>query len=141
MTSNRVESGEWICTRRFTADVKGKRRFATAKISRPVRSGRDWACRMLISSVGKEPILVYGVDRMQAIILALEGVLMTLRNSGIEWRWVHGEKNDLGIPRFVPGGFGREFAARLESLIDAEVDKLAAKGEQRHNRKLAKRPR
>src|SRR3569833_1317106 len=104
MANNRADSGQWICTRRFTADVKGKRRFATAKISRPMKSGMDWACQVLISNVGiKEPVLVYGVDQMQAVILALEAVLTTLRNTGIEWRWIHGVKNDLGIPRFVSG--------------------------------------
>jgi hypothetical protein len=140
MASNRADAGHWICTRRFTADVKGKRRFATAKIGRPEKSGRDWACRLFISNVGmKEPILVYGVDQMQALILALEGVLTTLRNSGTEWRWVHGEKDEIGIPRFVPGGFGRRFAARLESIIDAETEKFAATAEQRHKRNLARR--
>ena len=140
MAKNRADTGQWIGTRRFTANVKGKRKFATAKIGRPVKSGADWACRIFVSNVGmKEPIRVYGLDQMQVIILALEGVLTTLRNCGVEWRWVHGEKDDLGIPRFVPGGFGRGFAARLESIIDAETAKFAAKAEQRHNRNVGRR--
>src|ERR1700736_1528858 len=139
MASRRPDADQWICTRRFTADVKGKRRFATAKIGRPEKSGRDWACKLLISNVGmKEPMLVYGVDQMQAILLAFEGVLTTLRNSGTEWRWIHGEKGEIGIPRFVPGGFGRRFASRLESIIDAETNKFASSAERRHNRNLAK---
>ena len=139
MASRRADADQWICTRRFTADVKGKRRFATAKIGQPGKSGRDWACKLFISNVGmKESMLVYGVDQMQAILMAIEGVLTTLRNSGTEWRWIHGEKDDIGIPRFVPGGFGRRFASRLESIIDAETNKLATSAERKHHGKLAK---
>ncbi len=139
MANRGPDADLWICTRRFTADVKGKRRFATAKIGRPGKSGRDWACKLVISNVGmKEPMLVYGVDQMQAILLAFEGVLTTLRNSGTEWRWIHGEKSEIGIPRFVPGGFGRAFASRLESIIDVETNKFATIAERRHYRGLAK---
>jgi len=139
MASRRAEAGQWICTRRFTAEVNGKRRFAIAKIGPPVKSGRDWACKLFVSNAGmKEPMLVYGVDQMQAILLAFEGVLTTLRNSGIEWRWIHGEKGDIGVPRFVPSGFGRRFASRLESIIDAETNKFAANAERRHYNRLAK---
>jgi len=87
----------------------------------------------------KEPTLVYGVDQIQAILQAFEGVLTILRDSGMEWRWIHGEKGEIGIPRFVPGGFGRGFASRLESIIDAETKKFAITAERRHYRNLAKR--
>lgn len=82
---------------------------------------------------------MYGVDQMQAILLSFEGLLTILRKSGIEWRWIHGEKGEIGIPRFVPGGFGRQFAARLESMIDVETEKFAIEAERRHNRNSAKR--
>ena len=86
-------------------------------------------------------MLAYGIDQMQAILLAFESVRTTLRNSGIEWRWIHGEKGETGIPRFVPIGFGRRFASRLESIIDAEVNKFAAIAERRHNRNSRRRSR
>lgn len=140
MTSRRTNTDQWICTRRFIADEKGKHRFATAKIGRPERSGRDWSCNLSISNVGmKEPMLVYGVDEMQAILLAFEGVLTILRNSGTDWSWIHGEKGDIGVPRFVPGGFGRRFASKLESIIDAETNRFAAMAERRHYRNLVNR--
>lgn len=97
------ELDQWICTRRFTTKVKGKRKFATAKIERPVKSGRDWACKVMVSNVGmKEPTFAYGVDSMQALIMALEYVRTVLRHSGTKWRFVYGEKDDLGMPRFRP---------------------------------------
>ena len=132
MAGRKADADRWICTRRFIAEGKGKRKFATAKIGRPEESGRDWACRVSISNIGmKKPKLVYGVDPMQAVILALEYLRVTLGSSGAGWRWIHGDKDELGIARRVPDAFGRKFAARLESIIDAETDKLVR--EQRRN--------
>ena len=76
---------------------------------------------------------------MQAILLTLEGVRWHLRDSGIEWRWIHGEKGETGIPRYVPIGFGRKFAAKLESMIEAETNKFAAAAERSYKRSVAKR--
>lgn len=80
-----------------------------------------------------------GIDQMQSILLAFEGILTTLRDSGTEWRWIYGEAGDIGIPRYVPGGFGREFAVKLESMIDREIDKLGNAARRRHYRNLKKR--
>jgi hypothetical protein len=133
MTAARGRADEWICTRRFVAETRGKRRFAIAKIGRPQKSGKDWACRIVISNIGMtDPLLAYGVDPMQAVILALEGVRVTLSNTGTSWRWIHAEPDETGIPKFVPIGFGRKFASHLESLIDAETEKLADAAERRH---------
>jgi hypothetical protein len=140
MASRRNNAGEWICTRRFIADAQAKRMFATARVGRPQKSGKDWACKLFISNIGmKAPVLVYGVDQMQAVILALEGALTTLRNSGTEWRWVHGARGEIGIPQFVPGGFGRKFASRLESIIDAEIEKFVAMAKKRRRTNTARR--
>jgi hypothetical protein len=125
MAGSKTDADQWICTRRFVADEKGKRMFATAKIGRPEKSGKDWACPVAISNIGmKKPRLVYGVDPMQAVILALDYLRVTLRSSGTGWRWIYGERDELGISRRVPDAFGRRFAARLESIIDAEIEKL-----------------
>jgi hypothetical protein len=136
MKASAVNADEWICTRRFVSEARGKRRFATAKIGRPRKHGRDWACRVVISNIWMtEPLLVYGVDPMQAVVLALECVRVTLLHSRKGWRWVHGEKGETGIPMFVPIGFGRKFASRLEALIDAETEKLAVAAERRRYRR------
>jgi hypothetical protein len=130
----------WICTRRFCADVGGKRRFTTAKFGPPEKSGRSWACKLSIPGVGiKEPILVRGEDQMQAILLTLEGVRWHLENSGIQWRWIHGEKGETGIPKYVHIGFGRKFAAKLESIIDKETENFCLAARLRYDKSLAKR--
>jgi hypothetical protein len=140
VTSRRVDSDQWICTRRFTAEVEGKRKFATARIGRPRKLRIGWGCEFFISNVGmKEPRLAVGEDQMQAILLAFEGILTTLRKSDIKWRWIYGEEDEIGIPRFVHGGYGRQFAAKLESMIDREIDKLGIAAKRRHYRNLAKR--
>jgi hypothetical protein len=138
--TRRTQAENWICTRRFSAEVKGKRRFTTAKIGPPEKLGKNWACKLSIPGVGiKKPILVYGVDQMQAILLSLEGVRWHLRDSGIEWRWIHAEKGETGIPRYVPIGFGRKFAAKLESIIDKETDNFGAAARRRYDKSLAKK--
>jgi hypothetical protein len=97
---------------------------------------------MFISNIGmKKPRVTVGVDQMQAILLAFEGVLTTLQNSGIKWTWIHGEDGDIGIPRFVPQGFGRRFAAKLETIIDRETDKFGNAARRRHFRNLKKKAR
>ena len=140
MRSRDVPPDEWICTRRFVAEARGKRRFATANIGRPRKSGRDWACKVVISNIGMtEPLLVYGVDPMQALILALQCVRVRLDHARTGWRWVYGEKGETGIPMFVPIAFGRKFASRLEAIIDAETERLAVAAERRRRRKRASR--
>jgi hypothetical protein len=135
MTAARGRADEWICTRRFVAESRGKRRFATAKIGHPRKSGKDWACSVVISNIGMtEPRLAYGVDPMQAVILALECVRVTLTHTGTRWRWIHGERDETGIPKYVPIAFGRKFASRLEAMIDAETEKLADAAERRRHK-------
>ena len=138
--TRKSEADQWICTRRFCAEVGGKRRFTTAKIGPPEKLGKIWACKLSIPGVGiKEPILVRGQDQMQAILLTLEGVRWHLRDSGIEWRWIHGEKGETGIPKYVPIGFGRKFAAKLESIVDKAADNFGAAARRRYDKSLAKR--
>jgi hypothetical protein len=140
VTSRRARPNQWICTRRFTADVEGKRRFAIARVGRPTKLRIGWGCKLFISNLGmKEPIVAVGEDQMQAVLLAFEGVLTTLQKSGLNWRWIYGEAGDTGIPRFVPMGFGRPFAVKLEAMIDRETDKFGNAARRRHYRNLRKR--
>ncbi len=76
MTAARGRADEWICTRRFVAEARGKRGGSPPRKSGDRRkAGKDWACSVVISTSGiTEPRLAYGVDPMQAVILALECV-------------------------------------------------------------------
>ena len=79
MTSRRTRPNQWICTARFTADVEGERIFALARIGRPKKQRVDWGCRLFISNIGmKKPVVVVGIDPMQSILLAFEGILTTI---------------------------------------------------------------
>ena len=51
-----------------------------------------WGSKLFISNLGmKGPIVAVGEDQMQAVLLAFEGVLVTLQASGLNWREVeHG---------------------------------------------------
>ena len=58
---------------------------------------------------------------------------------GIEWRWIHAEKGETGIPKYVPIGFGRKFAAKLESIVDKAADNFGAAARRRYDKSLAKK--
>jgi hypothetical protein len=125
----------WICTRTFVLKEGKSQRKVIGKIGQPMRRGKTWVCPITVSGIGlKGRIDAVGEDQMQALVLALEGMRTVLLKNNAEWRWVYGEKGDLGIPRSVPTGFGIEFAHRIESMIDDEVAKFAAAAEERHNR-------
>lgn len=71
----------------------------------------------------------------QSRSLALDACMRTvLRKNSSHWRWIYAEEGDTGIPRFVPSGFGIEFADGSEKLIDDEISKFAAEAERRHRR-------
>ncbi len=90
----------------------------------------EWVCFFRIKGLGKSPLKrAYGFDMLQALLLAIEGLRVTLENHDQEFTWAGGEAGDFGIPRFVPLFFGKEFSDRLNSLIDREVTSFAKKAE------------
>lgn len=64
-----------------------------------------------------------GIDSFQALMLAFEGIRITLDKTGLSLTWHGGEPGDHGFTRFVPQYyFGREFSKRLEKIIEDEVE-------------------
>jgi hypothetical protein len=115
--------------------IEGKNKIFTAvvRIGRPRKTKGDWACPFYISHIGlHEPIFVYGIDSCQAMIIALEGIRVTLEKVGAACSWIFGEKGETGFPRFVPTGFGIVFSQKIERLIDDEVAKFAEDAELSH---------
>jgi hypothetical protein len=136
MPAKRQSSVNWICTRTFVSKEGKKSRKVVGKVGQPIRRGKTWVCPFTISGIGlRGHIDAVGEDQMQALILALEGMRTTLRKDGSEWSWIYGERGDVGIPRFVPSGFGVDFAKGIESAIDEAIAKFAAEAEERHKRR------
>jgi hypothetical protein len=138
MTNNSVNQylGHVICRRRLVSERKGRTVTATVRIGEPRKRQRVWECPFHISHIGSKGIqIAYGEDAFQALIMALEGIRVTLERGEFAWSWVGGPTEDNGFPRFVPQGFGLSFQRRVESLIEREVNRFSRAAERSHRRR------
>ena len=98
----------------------------------------DWECSFTISGLAT-PVSdsAYGVDAMQALMLALEGIRLALEAAPETFSW-EGEEGDAGFPRFIPKFFGPEFSAHVGRLLDTELLRFSEQLEQRYNQNRPK---
>jgi hypothetical protein len=80
----------------------------------------------------------HGVDALQALLLAIEGIHLALSRSGQRLNWIT-EPGDTGIPRFTPTSFGLVFRQRVERMLDDEIERHAEEGHQRCYEALRRR--
>ncbi len=87
-----------------------------------MRTPDEWACPFRIVGLDHE-ISEYGigVDSLQAIMMAIEGIATYLRSSGRTLSWL-GMPGETGIRRQIPMMMGAEFANEIEAHIDAKID-------------------
>ena len=128
--------------------VRGLSRAGSRKVTvslgkpRRMKSGKDWECPFRIGGLGTRGIQYgYGVDAIQALTSALEGIRVTLERSGKRLSWIGGNPGDPGFERPVPSALGLKFSQRLNRMIDREVAQFVRVQERRHARsaKSAKR--
>lgn len=89
----------------------------------------------------RSPRYAFGVDAIQALIMALEGIRHDLSVANPACRWIGGEKGDFGFPRHVTTAFGFAIARRIDRLIDRELlqySKILARRAQRRTTRRAK---
>lgn len=101
-------------------------RTVTVALGFPERDpqGPDWMCPFHITGLDKTIASAgYGVDTLQALIVALERIRIELEGTGLTFSWL-GIAGETGIPRLVPMAFGPEFAARISRHIDREVERI-----------------
>jgi hypothetical protein len=80
----------------------------------------DWVCPFLIE--GREESRVeaaFGVDALQALLLAVEGIRVRLDQTGSRFDWLG--QSGPWIPRLVPTGRGKRFEQRVNQFIDRET--------------------
>jgi hypothetical protein len=120
---NKIDSPR-VVARRTLRTEGGKEVEVT--ISEPVRARPDeWECEFRISGLAREIVArAPGVDSVQALLLAFEGVRAHLAREGERLTWAGGEPGDFGIPRSIPSAFGLEVEKRLAQLVDDEVIRL-----------------
>lgn len=113
-----------VCERRLTkraADGLSADRAIKVRVGKPRRGKRSWICPFHITGLDmKVPVLAYGEDAVQALLMACEGVRVTLSRNGSLFTWIGGEEGDAGFPMMVDGGMGLAFTKRLEKLVEKE---------------------
>lgn len=109
------------------------------KVGKPrkARAG-DWVCPFYITGLGgPAKYSAYGIDAIQALQMAFEGIRTELHKSGKQMTWVGGEPGDTGFARLLPTAFGPEFSQRLEQLLDQEIAQFAQTAETTHRKASA----
>ena len=125
--------GPVVATRQInTMGTRPRKVTITLGKPRLPRGERDWECPFRISGGG---ITVrdygYGVDSLQALAVAYQGVRYHLEQSGRSFEW-HGFQFPVGgIQMFVPMNYP-QLTKRLERLIIAEIKRDTARLRRRH---------
>lgn len=98
-----------VAERRLELRRNGRVRSVTVRLRRPQRDplpGGDWMCLVEVAGIpGRRPLLraSYGVDQMQALILAVQLIRLELRllqDDGFHLTWL-GDPDDLGFPQIA----------------------------------------
>ena len=100
-------------------------------------SDEEWRCRFTFEadsrSIALEDGWAGGIDAMQALIQALQGIGVTLDDSGIEWDAFPDDAHDqprelirdhfFPHPTVIPSYLGSAFRKRMESYVESETTK------------------
>lgn len=121
----------------------GSQKGPTVILGKPrrMRDGEDWECPFRIEGLGSRSRGIqygYGVDAIQALTTALEGIRVTFEQSGKRLSWIGGRPGDPGFERPVPTSLGLEFSRRLNRIIDREIARFVRIQERRHGKRSAK---
>jgi hypothetical protein len=130
-----TQDQRWIGTRALNGVKDGHVLRVEASVGEPVEVTRgEWRCAFRIADAGRENVqYAHGVDSIQALILALEGIRGAIAAIGGECSWEGGEPGESGFPRFVPQFYGAAFSRKLEAMIDSEVRTFAEEAHKRAN--------
>jgi hypothetical protein len=114
----------WIARRRLRWR---KGTVVTIAIGAPRRlNAEEWRCPYRVTGLGRRPVdYAQGIDSLQSLTNAIVGIRRVLEPFRADLSWEGGaQKGDFGVWMSVPGAFGRDFALRLEGLIEREMDRL-----------------
>ena len=134
--------GPIIAERRLVADVTGAAVRVSLGAPRPEPNGVDWSCPFRIRGGGLSIAEAgFGVDSMQAVATALEGIRYHLDQSGLSLGWRVGPgregvySRETGFTRAIPIAFGPASRRRLERLVDRELHAEVQRLKQRSGRR------
>lgn len=138
--------GTIIAERRLIVRDSGAEVRVAIGVPRRVGNGIDWACPFRIAGAGLARVdHGYGIDAMQALTTALEGIRYTLDQTGLALGWNLGRgaifDGETGFARPIPFAFGPAFTRRIERLVDRLLARESRREVQRLKRRAARRPR
>jgi hypothetical protein len=111
MNHKRPESDLGRAIARRTLDehgVTGRKVVVSIGLPRPQRLSKhgDWECPFLIEGIGESKVeRAGGVDSLQALLMAIEGVRVRLEQSGRNFFWLD-PNIGADIPLYVPTTWG-----------------------------------
>ncbi len=97
------------------------------------RKDGDWECPFRITGLGVQ--YGYGIDAIQALTTAIEGVRVMLERTGKRFSWLKGEPGYTGFDRLIPSSLGAKFNVRLNLMIDREITKFVNGLERVHQKR------
>jgi hypothetical protein len=122
--------GPIIAERRLVARDDGKVVRVSLGAPRPHGDTGDWACPFRIRGAGlARTEFAYGIDAMQALMSALEGIRYTLDEIGLALDWLIGPgrtdvfTGETGFTRSIPITWSPVVRKRLERVLDRELQR------------------
>jgi hypothetical protein len=126
MNNKRPQSDLGRAIARRTLDehgVTGRKVVVSIGLPRPQRLSKhgDWECPFLIEGIGESKVeRAGGVDSLQALIMAIEGVRVRLEQSGRNFFWLD-PNIGADIPLYVPTTWGKPLVERVRVAIERET--------------------
>jgi len=140
MSGTKPKIGNIIGVRRLVfRDAPRKTLVVTLGKPRRMKGHQDWECPFRIKGAGVARLeFGYGVDALQALTTALEGIRWMLDEIGKPLAWGGVLPDHTGFQRIIPIAAGPEISARLERLVDRELNRHVRQLERRHKKRLSK---
>jgi hypothetical protein len=119
-----LDLGRPIARRTLAEDgVTGRKIVISIGLPRPDRLSkhREWECPFLIEGIGEPRVeTAYGVDSLQALILAITGLRVRLEQTGRNFYWLD-PNIGADIPPYVPTVWGKRLVERVSLAIERET--------------------
>ena len=138
MNVTKPRLGNVIGERRLVfRDAPGKKLVVTLGKPRRMKGHPDWECPFRIKGFRVARLeFGYGVDALQALTTALEGIRSILDEIGKPLAWSGVFADHTGFQRMIPIAAGPELSMRLERLVDRELNRHVRQLERRQRRKV-----
>ena len=114
-------------------DAPRKKLVVTLGTPRKVKGAPDWECPFIIAGSGVNRLeFGYGVDALQALTTALEGIRAVLDEVGQPLAWSGVLPDHTGFQRMIPFSAGADISARLDRSLEREFNRHVRRLKLRH---------